>query len=132
VATLDASDIAEGDDRPGSLAEIAAHAVALQRDAESVLAAALARGEKGQGLARRGRAVVHGYYSLREALRALPDSPDKELLDQLLNYHQQVVQQTLIFAYRLSEERRESGRSWFRPDLGPPGERLRALAERLA
>ena len=122
-----------GTDQPGgTLVELAWSAVDLQAEAERVMAACQAPGEKPAELARRGRAVVGGYFELREAVRSRPESPAADALARLLNYHQQVVEQSLLFAFGVPgpRDRRELARQ-FSPTLGPPAAELRELVVHL-
>lgn len=82
-----------------SLSQIADAAVGLQDEAAAVLAEAMSDEPKGARLGRRGYAVIDGYFHLREAVLDLDASPTRDRLDRLLNYHQQVVQQSMLFAF---------------------------------
>jgi hypothetical protein len=120
-----------GDDNPAAdVLDIVWTAVALQPEAEAVIAECLRRGPKGYVLGRRGHAVTSGYFDLREQLRRRRDSPGHRRLEQLLNFHQQIVEQALLLAYRPDSAIRDRVASTF-GDLDGPGAALRDLLEDL-
>lgn len=112
------------------LAVIAREAVALQPEAEDVMAECVAATVNGQSLARKGSRVALGFHVLRQRLREVDGGPERDELDKLINFHHQVVEGCLELAYR-DARTREHVAVQFQGRLGDAGERLRRLADAL-
>ncbi|MCL6538219.1 MAG: hypothetical protein K6T28_06515 [Acidothermus sp.] len=109
------------------LRDILRSAVELQSPAAQVIDACMEPGGKTAELARLGGSVTSGYFQLRERLRGFPPSPLVDEIAALLNYHQQMVEQALLFGYRGFEEGRERILRGWSGRLGHPAKRLREL-----
>ncbi|HTU03306.1 MAG TPA: hypothetical protein VMG58_15865 [Candidatus Sulfotelmatobacter sp.] len=115
---------------PGlTLGEALVLAVSWQPEAEQVIALCILPGGKDANLARRTGRVAWAYHQLREAVRRLEPSAARHEADQLLNYHEQLVDQALLLGYRPDSAERERVAGHFRGGLGGPAERLRRLCE---
>jgi hypothetical protein len=108
-----------------ALSTILRTAVDLQRDAARVIDACLEPGGKTADLARLGGRVTSGYFRLREQLRSMPDHPLVREVDALVNYHQQIVEQAMLFGYRGFDAGREKVLRGWSDRLGAPAQRLR-------
>jgi hypothetical protein len=111
-----------------ALEEVAAAAVALQDDAELVIAWSCSRAPKTAELARRGGAVVRAFAQLREELEDAPPGPDRDRVRRLLAHHEQVVEQALRLAFRPDSPARDRIAGHLRSGLGEPAAQLRSLA----
>lgn len=107
--------------------EILQEAVAWQEEAEAVIELCVLPGGKTQALARRAGLVITVYRVLREALAALPRSPEHELADRLLDFHRKLLEQVLLLGFRPDSAARERVASHCRGGLASPGAQLRRL-----
>jgi hypothetical protein len=121
-----------GDDGTAHLARILREAVALQPAAVEVIDECVANGEKTSDLAREGGHVASAYFRLREEIRLLPQRPELERASQLLNHHQQMVEQALGLAYRPHGPHRDAIAAHMSDRLGQPAFDMRAMLDRLS
>ena len=115
-----------------SLAELLDEAVAWQPEAERVIDLCVRTGGKTQALARRTSLVATMYRRLREVVARQPASPARREADELLNFHEQIVEQALLLGFRPDSPERDRVAAHFVGGLAGPGRRLRRLRDQAA